>query len=317
MAIPKLLYGHPKLHWGIPNSHLGYSNCYCGHPKLLLGYPKTCHGSPKATIWASQTSTGVSQTPILGVPIATTCHGCPKAIMWASQTSTGVSQTPTVDIPIATVGIPNFSPGCPKTCCGCPKDTMWASPIHHFEHIQTPTMAVQNAPFTYPECILRLLLWASQFLLLLAEKHQKSSMPMDINGLAKSVYHPQQVHHLDEKSLLGFGHWLLKKWELCQGKKETVKQALEALDVDEGTLQSGSGQAQVAHQTRPLPSRETNIIDHNVQLAKAQASLNKATQMLDCWKIALGVTEPANLVKLHGDVYLQVCMNALALKTHI
>ncbi|KAF9231102.1 hypothetical protein BU15DRAFT_68621 [Melanogaster broomeanus] len=48
----------------------------------------------------------------LGYP--KTCHGCPKAIMWASQTSTGVSQTPTLDIPIATVGIPNFSPGCPK-----------------------------------------------------------------------------------------------------------------------------------------------------------------------------------------------------------
>lgn len=169
---------------------------------------------------------------------------------------------------------------------------------------------------------------------------------------------------------MGFGRWLAKKWELCQGKKETAKQALEALDVDEGTLRR-EWAAQVAHQTRPLPSklnlsdvatslksmhlersgnkaaeeiekilaletlaesyrarvvqleddlisgRETNIIDHNVQLAEAQASLDKATQMLDRRKIALGVTGHANLVKLHGDVYLQARMNALALKTHI
>ncbi|KAF9222118.1 hypothetical protein BS17DRAFT_709196, partial [Gyrodon lividus] len=58
-----------------------------------------------------------------------------------------------------------------------------------------------------------------------------------------------QIHHLDEKSLLGFGRWLAKKWELCQGKKETVKQALEALDVDEGTRHR-EWVAQVVHQTR-------------------------------------------------------------------
>ncbi|KAF8841615.1 hypothetical protein BDN67DRAFT_989616 [Paxillus ammoniavirescens] len=188
-----------------------------------------------------------------------------------------------------------------------------------------------------------------------------SSLKFLILILRVSGYHQHlfilddQVHHLDDKSLLGFGRWLAKKWELCQRKKEIVKQALEALDVDDSTLWQ-EWAAQVAHQTKLLPSKldlfvvvtllismhlkwsgnkaaeeiekilalenlvesyqacvsqleddltsdgEINIVDHNIQLAEAQASLDKATQMLDRRKTALGVSRRANFIKLHKDL---------------
>ncbi|KAF9232623.1 hypothetical protein BU15DRAFT_67303 [Melanogaster broomeanus] len=185
---------------------MGVSKLLYGHPKPPLGHPQLPPWVSQLLLWASQTSPWISQDlpwvsqsyymsiPNLhwGIPNShpgyPNCYcghpklllGYPKAIMWASQ-------TPTLDIPIATVGIPNFSPGCPKICCGCPKDTLWASPIHHFEHPQTPTMAAQNTPSTYPECILRLLLWASQFLLGVIQDSDKSfeAPSSKVNGKPK------------------------------------------------------------------------------------------------------------------------------------
>ncbi|KIK78290.1 hypothetical protein PAXRUDRAFT_164372, partial [Paxillus rubicundulus Ve08.2h10] len=62
---------------------------------------------------------------------------------------------------------------------------------------------------------------------------------------------------------------------------------------------------------------KVNIVDHNMQLAKAWSSLNKATGSLHHQKTALGVLGHTNLKKLHNNVYLQANINALDLKTRI
>jgi hypothetical protein len=62
-----------------------------------------------------------------------------------------------------------------------------------------------------------------------------------------------QIRYLDEKSFVGLGQWLSKKWALCQKKKAAAEEALGLLLVDEGVLRE-EWKAQVAHQTKPLPS---------------------------------------------------------------
>ncbi|KIJ21117.1 hypothetical protein PAXINDRAFT_6891 [Paxillus involutus ATCC 200175] len=73
-----------------------------------------------------------------------------------------------------------------------------------------------------------------------------------------------QVRHLDKKSLLGFGQWLVKKWDACQRKKEVAKEALRELDVDLNTLRQ-EWAAQVTHQTKPLPKCGGNKVAEEVE----------------------------------------------------
>ncbi|KAF9233660.1 hypothetical protein BU15DRAFT_90255 [Melanogaster broomeanus] len=162
-----------------------------------------------------------------------------------------------------------------------------------------------------------------------------------------------QIHYLNEKSLVEFGHWLSRKWDICQQKKEAAEEALEELDVDLDTLQK-EWVAQVAYQTKPLPKQsgmkvveevekilaleklveshhahvfhlenelssdgDIDMLDHAMQLAEAQASLDKATRSLQRRKTVLEVVGRANLDKMHRNHYIQTHMNALALKTRI
>ncbi|KAF9234574.1 hypothetical protein BU15DRAFT_65570 [Melanogaster broomeanus] len=86
MSVSKLLYGHPKLPLGHPKLHPGYPNCSCGHPNFSLDIQNCIQTTGSICCqWISKLI---------------------QATIWASQTSTGASQTPTLDIPIATVGIP-------------------------------------------------------------------------------------------------------------------------------------------------------------------------------------------------------------------
>ncbi|KAI6040545.1 hypothetical protein EDC04DRAFT_2867542 [Pisolithus marmoratus] len=145
-----------------------------------------------------------------------------------------------------------------------------------------------------------------------------------------------QIRHLDVQSLFGFGQWLSKKWKVCQAKKLAAAEALQNLDVEERRLRK-EWVAQVSQQTKPLPpelsmnkdvdelaqilalektieghhsylqSLEQDLVSNiihdvaefNLQLAEAQASLDKAKQSLQC------------------SVYLQMLLNAHSIKTHI
>ncbi|KAF9237934.1 hypothetical protein BU15DRAFT_88535 [Melanogaster broomeanus] len=124
--------------------------------------------------------------------------------------------------------------------------------------------------------------------------------PPEVCALALCEHHQHlfildnQIRYLNEKSLVGFGHWLSWKWDICQQKKEAAEEALEELDVDLDTLQK-EWVAQVAYQTKPLPKVEKilaleklnelssdgdiDMLDHAMQLAEAQASLDKATRL--------------------------------------
>ncbi|KAG1899745.1 uncharacterized protein F5891DRAFT_980971 [Suillus fuscotomentosus] len=60
------------------------------------------------------------------------------------------------------------------------------------------------------------------------------------------------IHHLDSKSLQGFGHWLHQHWIHCQTKKNDALDLLHNLQLDEDML-CLEWKAQVDHQTRPTP----------------------------------------------------------------
>ncbi|KAI6142447.1 hypothetical protein BKA82DRAFT_4331470 [Pisolithus tinctorius] len=162
-----------------------------------------------------------------------------------------------------------------------------------------------------------------------------------------------QIRHFDKKSFTALGQWLNKKWSLCKSKKTMALGALHALHVDMQTLQE-EWAAQVHSQTQPLPWQSkkkgaeqlalilaleksvqnhqshvdqlemdlhndcvNDIIDFNLQLTAAQASLSKATQALRQKKSALGVSAQTDLYLLRNNKWLQTQTNAQALKVRI
>ncbi|KAI6032412.1 hypothetical protein EDC04DRAFT_2868938 [Pisolithus marmoratus] len=159
-----------------------------------------------------------------------------------------------------------------------------------------------------------------------------------------------QIQHLDVQSLFGFGQWLSKKWKVCQEKKLAAAEALQNLDVEERRLRK-EWAAQVSHrqnhyhnkdvdelakmlalektieghhsylQSLEQDSMVSNIIhdvsEFNLQLAEAQASLDKAKQSLQCRLNSLGISQHADLDKMKKSVYLQTLLNAHSIKTCI
>ncbi|KAI6157713.1 hypothetical protein BKA82DRAFT_4009978 [Pisolithus tinctorius] len=146
-----------------------------------------------------------------------------------------------------------------------------------------------------------------------------------------------QIRHFDKKSFTALGQWLNKKWSPCKSKKTMALGALHALHVDMQTLQE-EWAAQVHSQTQPLPRQSkkkgaeqlalilaleksvqnhqshvdqlemdlhndcvNDIIDFNLQLTAAQASLSKATQALRQKKSALGVSAQTDLYLLRNN----------------
>ncbi|KAI6140865.1 hypothetical protein BKA82DRAFT_4019082 [Pisolithus tinctorius] len=146
-----------------------------------------------------------------------------------------------------------------------------------------------------------------------------------------------QIRHFDKKSFTALGQWLNKKWSLCKSKKTMALGALHALHVDMQTLQE-EWAAQVHSQTQPLPRQSkkkgaeqlalilaleksvqnhqshvdqlemnlhndcvNDIIEFNLQLTAAQASLSKATQALRQKKSALGVSAQTDLYLLRNN----------------
>ena len=62
-----------------------------------------------------------------------------------------------------------------------------------------------------------------------------------------------QVRHLDDVSLLHFGHWLSRKWMKCQERRLIAVSELEKLNIPEKVLRS-EWQAQVREQMKPIES---------------------------------------------------------------
>ncbi|KIJ09104.1 hypothetical protein PAXINDRAFT_17808 [Paxillus involutus ATCC 200175] len=151
-----------------------------------------------------------------------------------------------------------------------------------------------------------------------------------------------QVRHLHAKSLAYFGDWLHRRWLHCRKKMAAASEALALLDIDESILQD-QWAAQVAHQTVPLARQSKNkgeeeiarvlalekilehqqiavddlehqlitdsvcdVIDLNTCLLEARRKLMATTTLVAKRRAALG-----------RNVYLQVRMNACAVKTRI
>ncbi|KAF8834398.1 hypothetical protein BDN67DRAFT_985349, partial [Paxillus ammoniavirescens] len=162
-----------------------------------------------------------------------------------------------------------------------------------------------------------------------------------------------QVRHLNTKSLAGFALWLSCQWSSCQARKRDADRGLQACGCDEGELRA-QWVAQVKHQTRPSPRQSKNKVDKEIgmileleQLVKARAAIisalelrfmanritdfasfeldiadaraqyDKLSDMLLRHHAALGVSATARLRQLRHSKYLQVCVNALAVKTWI
>ncbi|KAJ8587501.1 hypothetical protein M405DRAFT_863681 [Rhizopogon salebrosus TDB-379] len=162
-----------------------------------------------------------------------------------------------------------------------------------------------------------------------------------------------QVRHLDLKSFEALGQWLQWKWMLCQRKKKVTLEGLGKVGVEEEILRE-EWAAQVAHQTKPLARRSKNkaaeavagvlalektleshqtiihdlercllnndvddITTFNIQLNDARARYAKSADTLTRRRAALGFSQRADLQQLKKNVYLQVCMNARALKARL
>jgi len=177
-----------------------------------------------------------------------------------------------------------------------------------------------------------------------------------VSGYYQRLYTlDNQVEFLHQKSMLGLGSWLLRKWLKCQEKKASALAILEDVNISNNELRA-QWSAQVAEQTKPLAKQSKNsgskaveeilnlisarnsfredlaavelmlasgtyeadetddLIERkgsiNKNLEKTQASIQRKRNML-------GIDGRANLNKLKDNKFLQLRMNAAALKNRI
>jgi hypothetical protein len=75
---------------------------------------------------------------------------------------------------------------------------------------------------------------------------------MRVSGYYQRLYTiDTQVGFLDNKSLIGLGQWLNRKWFKCQEKKTTMNAILAEVNISEDVLQSEWNE-QVKEQTKPM-----------------------------------------------------------------
>jgi hypothetical protein len=165
-----------------------------------------------------------------------------------------------------------------------------------------------------------------------------------------------QVKHLDIKSLHDLGHWLHHKWVTCRQRKAKAIDSLDQLNISEDVLRE-EWAAQIKEQTKPLVRRSTNLANKTIEEILAlrttlssyksdmiqleemlesnqygeemdageattrreelQAKCNRLQRTIDLKRSALDVDGRLNLTKLLNNKFLQVRMNALALKKRI
>ncbi|KAG1882379.1 hypothetical protein F4604DRAFT_1577463 [Suillus subluteus] len=178
--------------------------------------------------------------------------------------------------------------------------------------------------------------------------------PLRVSGFNQRLFVlDTQIHHLDARSLQGFGHWLHRRWIHCQTKKNAALDNLQDLDLDEDML-CAEWKAQIAHQTRPAPRQSRNkaaevittllalektldahdasvreleahlhsghvdnVVELNLQLVDACSRRTKVSNTIRHRRAALGVEDKAELEKMKRDVYLTARLNARAVKSHI
>ncbi|KAF9234576.1 hypothetical protein BU15DRAFT_89933 [Melanogaster broomeanus] len=174
-----------------------------------------------------------------------------------------------------------------------------------------------------------------------------------ITPLRVSGFH-QRMFVLDMQSLSAFGIWLSCRWAHCQAWKRAANTGLRSCGIEEGYLYD-QWVSQVEHQTKPGPrqsktkveeeigrileleklvnARKAMIRQLEIQLmsnqidnypsfqlelpADARAQHNKLSESLRRHRAALGVDAKGSLTRLRQNKYLQVRMNALAVKTRI
>ncbi|KAG1876144.1 hypothetical protein C8R48DRAFT_745646 [Suillus tomentosus] len=178
--------------------------------------------------------------------------------------------------------------------------------------------------------------------------------PLRVSGFHQRLFVlDAQVRHLDDKNLVLFGSWLIRRWNNCAKKKSNAMQALRELSVDETPVRQ-QWKLQVEHQTRPLPRRSKtsndeeiskilsvekslveldrslrrmemqlctgnvdNLVDFNLRLIEERAHRSRLADTLSRWKTRLGISQRTRLDQLRRNVYLQIRLDAQALKTRI
>ncbi|KAL6303233.1 hypothetical protein BKA93DRAFT_818113 [Sparassis latifolia] len=181
-----------------------------------------------------------------------------------------------------------------------------------------------------------------------------------IPSLRVSGYHQRpfildtQVKHLDEESMSRLGHWLSRKWSVCQSKKRATIDALQTLGIEEDVLRA-EWVAQVEEQMKPAPRRsrdkgkraietvlalqktlvayqenirdlklkllaDNDVLDTqeiDLQLVDARSKSARIASALERKKAVLGIGERVQLVRLARNVFLRIRMNARAIKHRI
>ncbi|KAH9828839.1 uncharacterized protein C8Q71DRAFT_859379 [Rhodofomes roseus] len=161
-----------------------------------------------------------------------------------------------------------------------------------------------------------------------------------------------QVKHIEEQSLRRLGRWLRRKWYQCQDKLATARREVEQSGVSSEQLRA-EWELQVQAQTKPPPKQSRNRASKTVEailaLQKTQTSYNKSIRELEerllvgsgdpheidlqlselrpkqlrvsaaimNKRSALGVGETSQLSRLTKSKFLQLRMNARALKQRI
>ncbi|KAF8078353.1 hypothetical protein FPV67DRAFT_1615717 [Lyophyllum atratum] len=175
-----------------------------------------------------------------------------------------------------------------------------------------------------------------------------------VSGYYKRLYSlDTQVHFLLERSLLNMGKWLTRKWNACEERKQDALQTLNSLNLDLDLLQI-EWENQVTAQTKPLARQSKSLaskaIKEILNLMALRKSCAEERENLDSLLLsgdyddadeiltgrkalqekldlmaktiaqkreALGVDGRANLKGLVNNKFLQVQMNAKALKQRI
>ncbi|KAF8065223.1 hypothetical protein FPV67DRAFT_1419584 [Lyophyllum atratum] len=165
----------------------------------------------------------------------------------------------------------------------------------------------------------------------------------------------RQVEYLNEKSLHGLGIWLARKWDQCKKRKEKAEKVLEEINIPAATLRT-EWEAQVIEQTKPLKKQSKTAGNKAVeevlslletrkiykarldtldqmlstgsyqsldaeelrdQRAATQRNYDTTQKTIEKKRSALGVDGRHNLSNLKDNKFIQLRVNAAALKHRI
>ncbi|KAG1895948.1 uncharacterized protein F5891DRAFT_1130428 [Suillus fuscotomentosus] len=145
----------------------------------------------------------------------------------------------------------------------------------------------------------------------------------------KHLIAPGECSLVQEWFHMGYSHsWLIRSWNNCAKKKSNAMQALHELSVDE-TPVCQQCKLQVEHQMRPLPRRSKTSNDEEISkilsvkksLVELDRSLRRIEMQLCTGNVdnltRLGISQRTREDQLRRNVYLQIHLDAQALKTRL